>query len=154
NWLWILGLVFLSIYVYIKMRLRANKVIAVTRYYPPQGIDPAMAGVLIDNTPNFRDLTCLLPYWATKGIIRMEEIAKGERSLQGDLKLIKLKDLPESSAGYEFNLFSKIFTGSDEVWTSSLRGIYGEPIRLLSQKSKQYYSKDNSRLKVVVLILS
>ncbi len=154
SWLGILGLVVVSIGGYIKIRLRANKVTPVTSYYPPNGLDPAMAGVLIDNTTHFRDLTCLLPYWATKGIIRMEEIAKGDRSLSGDLKLIKLNDLPPDSAGYEVNFFNKIFAGKEEVLTSTLRGIYGQSIQLLNQQSKQYYARKNTKWKILVAVLS
>lgn len=154
SWLGILGLVVVSIGGYIKIRLRANKVTPVTSYYPPNGLDPAMAGVLIDNTTHFRDLTCLLPYWASKGIIRMEEIAKGDRSLSGDLKLIKINDLPPDSAGYEVNFFNKIFAGKEEVLTSTLRGIYGQSIQLLNQQSKQYYARKNTKWKILVAVLS
>jgi len=154
DWLGILGLILIAIFGYVKLKLLMNKVIPVTSYYPPENMDPAMAGVLIDNTADFRDITCLLPYWATKGIIRMEEIPKGERALNDNLKLIKLKELPEDSAGYEFNLFSKIFTGKEEVLTSNLRGIYGEPLQLLNNKSKEFYTHKNSGLKLFIMILS
>lgn len=154
DWLLILGLAFLSIIGYIKLKIRANKSTTITSYYPPKGIDPAMAGVLIDNTADFRDISCLLPYWATKGIVRLEEISKGERSLNGDLKFIKLKELPEDSAGYEHNLFGKIFNAKDEVWASNLRGVFGEPLQLLGQKSKEYYTHNNRTLKLTVFGIS
>jgi hypothetical protein len=154
SWIGLLGLASLAVLAYIKLWLRWNKVVAVTSYYPPGGIDPAMAGVLIDNTANSRDITCLLPYWAAKGVIRMEAIEKGKRSVSGDLRLIKLGELPSDSAGYEYNFFQKIFTGKEEVLTSAVRGIYGEPIQLLAQESKQYYTNSNRKLKLIILALS
>ncbi len=154
GWLVIPVLLVGSIFLYIKIKLRINRTIPVTSYYPPDGMDPAMAGVLIDNTSNTRDVTCLLPYWATKGIIRMEALAKGDRSVSGDLRLIKLKELPEDAAGYEFNFFMKIFTGKDEVLTGSLRGIYSEPLQLLNKKSKEYYTRKYTALKLIILVLS
>lgn len=134
-------------------RVKASRVIPVTSYYPPEGMDPAMAGVLVDNLTNVRDVTCLLPYWASNGIIRMEVIEKGERSLTGDLKLIKLKELPHDAEGYEHNLFQKIFLGlKDAVLVSSLRGILGEPMRLVTLKAWQYYTnKCKWPLRIIVL---
>lgn len=141
RWMGLLGLIFLAMVLFIGKKLRADKVIPVTSYYPPNGIDPAMAGVLIDNTTDYRDITCLLPYWATQGLIRMEEITKGERSLYGDLKLIKIKDIPENVPGYEYNLFHKIFNYKNEVLASTLGGTITEPKGLLSKKSEQYYAQ-------------
>ena len=157
GWIGILGLVFISLFLFIKKQMQADKVIAVTSYYPPKGIDPAMAGMLIDNTPDFRDITCLLPYWATKGIIRMEESSKVEKPLSNDLKLIKLKNLPEDVAEYESNFFRKIFKGKEEVWASTLLGVAIESQGLLSKKSEQYYTYKKSklnRLKLIALALS
>ncbi len=157
QWLCTLGLVLLAIYTFIKIRLHLNRVIPVTSYYPPQGIDPAMAGYLIDNMPDSRDITCLLPYWATKGIIRMEEISKKEGLLFGDLKLIKLKALPPGSAEYESNLFQKIFGAKEEVLASTSRGGIGDPLRLLAENADKYYTDKKSksrRLKLIVLALS
>ena len=154
DWLGILALIFISIFGYIKLKMWKNRVIPVISYYPPENIDPAMAGVLIDNSADFRDITCLLPYWATKGIIRMEAIPKGERALNDNLKLIKLKELPENAAGYEYNLFHKIFNGKEEVLTSSLHGVYAEPLKLLNNKSKEYYTNKKPTVKIIVMILS
>src|SRR5690606_12739436 len=119
---------------------------------PPEDMDPAMAGVLIDNLTQSRDISCLLPYWATKGIIKMEAIEKGERSIAGDLKLRLIKPLPVSSAGYQYNLFQKVFWGGvrSEVLTSSLVGVFTEPMQLLSKASKDYYAqKSNTGLWVL-----
>lgn len=154
DWLGIPGLIFISVFGYVKLKLRLNRITPVTSYYPPENMDPAMAGVLIDNTADSRDISCLLPYWATKGIIRMEEIPKGERALNDNLKLIKLKELPEDSAGYEFNLLGKIFKEKDEVLTGNLVGVFHEALQLLNNKSKEYYTHKDSGLKLFIMILS
>lgn len=154
RWLAIaMGVVF-ALFGYLKLRLNHNRVIAVTSYYPPEGIDPAMAGTLIDNAADFRDITSLLPYWATQRVIRMEEKLKGDRSLYGDLKLVRLKDLPDDAAGYAYNFFHKIFAGKDKVWASTLRGSVAEPWKLLRKQSEQYYTHKNRGLKLTVLGLS
>jgi len=154
RWLMIGGVAFLALLLSIKLRLRAIRVTPVTSYYPPESIDPAMAGVLIDNKTDFRDVSCLLPYWATQGIIRIAGIGPGENTYSGDLNLIKLKDLPAGAAGYEHLLFNKIFAGKDEVRAGSLRGIYAEPHRLLAKASEVYYTRKNTSLKLIVATLS
>ncbi len=146
--------VVLALFGYLKLRLNHNRVIAVTSYYPPEGIDPAMAGTLIDNAADFRDITSLLPYWATQRVIRMEEKLKDDRSLYGDLKLVRLRDLPDDAAGYAYNFFHKIFAGKNEVWASTLRGSVAEPWKLLRKKSEQYYTNKNRGLKLTILGLS
>lgn len=149
-------IILLGLFVgWIYVRIKRSRVTPVTSYYPPDNMDPAMAGLLIDNLTNVRDISGLLPYWASKGILRMEVIEKGDRSVLGDLKLIKLKELPDDAPGYSYNLFQKIFMGQkQEVLASSLRGIFGEPMVLLSQKSKQYYAPGQKRLIGIIALLS
>ena len=154
GWMGLLGLLFLAMVLFIRKKLRGDKIIPVTSYYPPQGIDPAMAGVLIDNTADSRDIICLLPYWATQGLIRMEEITKGERSLYGDLKLIKIKNIPENVPGYEYNFFHKVFNGKNEVLASGLGGAITEPKALLSKKSEQYYPEKKINLIWIIPAIS
>lgn len=157
GWIGILALVFIGLFLYIKRQMQTDKIIAVTSYYPPQGIDPTMAGMLIDNTPDFRDVTSLIPYWAANGIIRVEERSALQKPIRKDLKLIKLKDLSPGVAKYESNFFEKIFKGKDEVWASTLRGVAIESQGLLFKNSEKYYVHRKSRLnrlKLIVLALS
>ncbi len=153
GWIGILALVFIGLFLYIKRQMRPDKIIAVTSYYPPQEIDPAMAGMLIDNIPDFRDVTSLIPYWAANGIIRVEERSATQKPIRQDLKLIKLKDLSPDVAKYESNFFEKIFRGRDEVWASSLRGVAMESQGLLSKSSNKYYVHSKSRLISLKLIV-
>ena len=141
---------------WIFIRKRASKVTAVTSYYPPEGIDPAMAGVLIDNMTDARDMTSLLPYWATAGIIKMEAIEKSDRSLHSDLKLVMLRPLPEQYAGYAHNLFEKIFLSGlrPEVRVSSLKGVFAEPLKLLTLSAKKYYASEHKGVMIFVIVLS
>jgi len=43
------------------------------QYQPPQGLSPAEAGTLVDNTANMRDITATLVDLAVRGHIRIEE---------------------------------------------------------------------------------
>lgn len=149
----ILGILF-SIFQFIKIRIKSVAVTPITSYYPPEDMDSALAGTLIDDLANPRDLQSLLPYWGSKGYIEMEEIPKGEQSLRGDIKLTKLKDLPENSPGYQFNIYRKLFIGRDEVYINTVRGVFREATQLLQQRTMEMYKSSKSKIKIVVLILS
>lgn len=154
RWLGILlGIIALGVLA-IKLRLRAISVTSVTSYYPPDGVDSALAGALIDDITNPRDIQSLLPYWGSKGYLKMKEIPAGEESLAGDLKLTKLKDLPADSHGYQINIFRKLFIESDEVYMSSRRGVFGEGVQLLIEKTREFYKNRGRKIKIIVLILS
>lgn len=154
RWLGIvLGMVTLIVLI-VKLRLRAISVTPVTSYYPPDGIDSALAGALIDDITNPRDIQSLLPYWGSKGYIKMKELSAGGDSIAGDLKLTKLKDLPADIPGYQLNIFRKLFIGGDEVYMSSRRGVFTEGTQLLIKKTKEFYKNAGRRIKIIVLILS
>ncbi|WP_373400791.1 DUF2207 domain-containing protein [Algoriphagus halophilus] len=90
GWLLILTLVF---YAFIRIWLKHGKddpVTTTTSYYPPKGMDPAMVGYLIDDSSDNSDLISLIPYWASKGFLKIEDIDKKGWFAKDDTKLIKL----------------------------------------------------------------
>lgn len=103
-----------------------DKVISITSYFPPNGMDPAMAGYLINDADDVSDLISLIPYWGSKGFLRIEEIPKKGWFSKADTKLIALKALPEEAPSYETTIFkglfgSTILPGQTEVLVSSLK---------------------------------
>lgn len=51
---------------------RDRKLVKAVEYFPPDNIDPALAGYLIDEDADTRDLTALIPYWGAKGFLTMK----------------------------------------------------------------------------------
>lgn len=51
---------------------RDKKLVKAVEYFPPEGVDPALAGYLTDEDSDTRDLTALIPYWGAKGLLTME----------------------------------------------------------------------------------
>jgi uncharacterized membrane protein YgcG len=100
------------------------------QYYPPEQMTPAEAGILIDDKLHERDVIALIPYWAARGLIRIEEMEV--KKLLGLLKdtdynFIQLKPLPEGSAEYEKELFTGLFGSSgslESVMLSSLENTF------------------------------
>lgn len=97
-----------------------------TAFYPPKNISPGVAGYIIDDRLNRRDLTALIPYWGGNGYLRIEETVKS--SLIGLIKnteyrFVKLKELPQTALSFEKTLFNGIFKSGDKVDLSSLKDV-------------------------------
>ena len=95
-----------------------------TQYYPPNDISPSVAGYVIDDTLDKRDLTALVPFWGAGGYLQVKETEK--KSLMGLIKtsayeFIKLKDLPATAMSFEKTLFNGIFSGGNTVALDSLK---------------------------------
>ena len=124
GWTIILGLIifgFIRIWV---LHGKDDHVSTTTSYYPPQGMDPAMAGYLIDDSGDTSDLISLIPFWATQGYLKIEEIDKKGWFAKDDTKLIKLNSLPPGTPSYQRKIFDGLFTkygDSQEVLISSLK---------------------------------
>lgn len=131
-----------------------DKVTSVTTYYPPQGIDPAMAGYLINDRDDASDLMALIPHWASQGLIEIEEIPKSGIFGKSDMKLRKLNNIPISTPEYEQSMFNSLFNiWGNEVLVSSLNRSFYVVMNLcrehLKKTAQQYYE---SRAKKVMKI--
>lgn len=125
GWTFFLGGFLIVFYRIWKKYGKDDKVIATISYFPPNDIHPAMAGFLIDDKADTHDLISLIPYWGSKGIIRVEHIPKKGLFSKEDTKLVKLKSLPNDVPSYERQMFDGLFDagfeGEQEVLISSLK---------------------------------
>ena len=65
------------IFVFFYWRVGKDKrLVKQVQYRAPKGVDPALAGFLIDSKSNTHDLVSLIPYWAHKGLLTIKEIEK------------------------------------------------------------------------------
>jgi uncharacterized membrane protein len=134
-----------------------DRVIATTSYYPPKGIDPAMAGYLIDDKGDTNDLISFLPHWASQGFITIEEIPKSGWFGKADMKLKKIKSLPDTSPSYEKTMFNGIFSNSvNEVLVSSLENIFYMTMNAAKKQMREianenyYETKSNLVMKITI----
>lgn len=82
-------------------RTRATAV----EFYPPAGISSAEAGYILSGNVTDTIMLSLIPYWAGKGYLTVEE-SEGEKIF---LTLTKVTDLPASAPEYERTLFNAMF---------------------------------------------
>jgi len=98
---------------------RDDSYVKMVYYKPPPDIDPAEAGVVIDDIIDNRDLISLIFYWAANGYIEIEQVEDTTAIIfkKVDYILTKLKDLPDDAKSYEKVIFSGLFP----PYTSSCR---------------------------------
>ncbi|MCB0459668.1 MAG: DUF2207 domain-containing protein [Flavobacteriaceae bacterium] len=119
GWLFIIAALVGGFYRTWKKYGKDDKVTTTTSYYPPENIDPAMAGFLMDDKSDSSDIISLLPYWGAKGLLKIEEIPKKGLFSTSDTKLIRLKSLPDDAPVYEQIIFNGLFDGSSSLQLSS-----------------------------------
>ncbi|WPR73454.1 DUF2207 domain-containing protein [Algoriphagus sp. NG3] len=121
GWTIILSFCCLVFYLIWRKHGKDDHAVAITSYYPPKGMDPAMVGFLIDDSGDTSDLISLIPYWASNGYITIEEIDKKGWFAKDDTKLIKLKDIESDAPMYQQKVFNGLFGKGSEVMVSSLK---------------------------------
>src|SRR5690606_34331888 len=63
GWLFVLAGLLGGFYLTWSRFGKDDKVISITSYFPPEEMDPAMAGFLINDADDVSDLTSLIAYW-------------------------------------------------------------------------------------------
>ncbi len=133
--------IFLFLLLYLLWRKigRDKKFTEMVFYKPPEDMNPAEAGVLIDDALDKRDIISIIINWAVSGIVKIKEIEGGS-----DYELIKLKDLPMESRDYEKVLFNELFALGNSVKVSSLKNKFYKTI----QKVRRLINKEISSEKL------
>ncbi len=124
NWILFLPfLIFALVYRFWLKRGKDEEFSVMTAYHPPMELTPAESGILIDDQLHDRDLLALIPYWASRGHLTIEEhkekviFGLGEKI---DFEFHKVKDLPSDAHTYEHTLFNGIFKKGNDIKLSSL----------------------------------
>ncbi|MEP6846401.1 MAG: DUF2207 domain-containing protein, partial [Panacibacter sp.] len=103
-----------------------EKITLQTEYYPPENVSPSVAGYIIDDKLDRRDLTALVPYWGAGGYLQVKETEKS--SLFGIIKnkeyaFTKVKELPGTAMSFEKTLFNGIFASGSHVMLDDLKDV-------------------------------
>lgn len=104
----------LVVIVFLLVRPKKKPVVTV-EFYPPEGFSSAEVGMAIDEKADDEDMISLIPWWAQKGYLTIEEKPdkKGRGGKHASLVLHKIKDLPSTAPQYQRSLFSAIFGSGD-----------------------------------------
>ncbi len=161
GWTLILALMLIAFYWVWNKYGKDDKVVATTSYFPPNGMDPAMAGFLADDSGDTKDLISLIPYWGSRGIIKMEQIPKEGWLGSDDTKITRLRPLPVDSPDYEEEIFNGLFgsyygTGEKEVLISSLKNTFYTKMAsaqtMLKNKAQIYYDAQAKKMQTKTIV--
>ncbi len=92
----------LLIYGYIKYGSKREP-IPVVGFYPPDNLNPAEIGYIIDQSVDSEDIGALIIYWASLGYLKIDEVGSGR------FLLTKIRDMGEEREQYEVNTFNYLW---------------------------------------------
>jgi len=152
-WLLLPAIIFVLMFWVWKKWGKDETLTITTQYYPPDNISPSVAGYVIDDKLDKRDLTALIPYWGAGGYLQVRETEK--KHMLGLIKtseydFIKLKDLPPTAMSFESTLFNGIFASGNTVALNSLKDVLYTTMntakkQLEAEVDKDAYYVKNSR---------
>lgn len=116
-----------------------NKIFPTVEFYAPDGMTPAEVGYIIDGCVDEKDVIALLMYWADKGYLKI--IQKEKK----DLKLVKLRDLPEGAKKFEQIMFNKLFKNRESVEVSDLKQSFYTTVESTKTSVANYFEGAKKR---------
>lgn len=120
---------------------RDEKIYPSIQYSPPEGLDSAAVGYIIDGSVQDRDIVSLIVYWADKGCLAIEE---GKNDA---LTFIKRRELSDDARGYEKDVFDGIFGKHAPVGERKMLSSLKYKFAPTLQKAKSNVKKEMNKKK-------
>ena len=114
-------------------------VITTVEFAPPEGLNSASVGYIIDDTINNRDITSLIIEWGKDGYLMIED-------RKDDLVLSKLKDIDSRKPGFEKKLFNDLFKEQDVISTDELENSFYISMNECKQGIVRYFHNKERRI--------
>ena len=137
---------------------RDKTIISSIQFQPPQGLDSAAVGYIIDGNISDTDVISLIIFWADRGFIKIRE------TKNKTLAFTKRRELPEDAPEYARRFFDGIFgKGEDtigkEVVVSKLKYRMANTFQntkelIKKQYAKQVYTQASKAARIVASVLS
>lgn len=121
-----------------------NHKIDIVHFRPPKGMTSAEAGVIIDDKADNKDLISLIFFWASHGLIEIEETEKGGFFSKADYILTKISELPNEAKSFEQIIFYGLFPGSTKnVRISTLKDTFYTTMQSAREQLNNSITLDN-----------
>lgn len=105
-----------AVLIYFALTIKKPVIISSIEYYPPEDMCSAEVGTIIDGSVDPIDLGSMIPWFASKGYVKLEEFEKkklfGKKTV---IKMTKLKGLPGNAPEYQKTFFKAMFSEGNEV---------------------------------------
>lgn len=107
---------------------------------PPEGMNSADVGYIIDGETDNRDVVSLLIFWADRGFIEIHQPDEKNMAFK------KLKDLPQDANDYEKILFGKMFVLSDSIDIRDMRYEFAGTVNSAKKRIREKYNTAQNRV--------
>ncbi|MGI6007562.1 MAG: DUF2207 family protein, partial [Ruminococcus sp.] len=110
------------------------------QYMPPDDLDSAAVGYVLDENVSSQDMVSLIVYWADKGFLKILEDKGGRITFE------KTGELPEDAPEYEKKMFNGIFGKTARIGSqkelSSLKYRFAETLNTAKGQVKKFIQKN------------
>lgn len=117
---------------------RDEEMIPSIQFQPPDNLDSAAVGYIVDGSVEDRDVISLIIYWADKGYLTIEDRGKG------NLVFHKKSFLSPDASPYEKTMFSQLFARGEDVSLNSLKYKFAATISAVKAQIKMEFTGKNS----------
>ena len=130
---------------------RKSPLVEIVEFKAPAGLTPTEVGFINDSKITGDDISSLIVYWASKGIVKLETKSKDE------VIITKLSNLPTNSKEHERIFFNEIFR-KNKTTSSKLLGEISPEVGLKCKQSveksgKNYFEdKTEKRFNIISLL--
>lgn len=123
---------------------------------PPDGLNSAEAGYIVDGHADVRDVVSLLIYWADEGYLSISSSRKGNFTLH------RLKEPDGSMKPYEAKMFRRLFRDGDDVKASQLQNSFYSTVAEVRNElagsflraDRRLFTRSGDRARVVCYLLA
>ena len=148
----VIAAVLLAAVAVLAILLPKNEPTPVVNFTPPDGIDPMLAGSLIDGTVQNGDITSLIYYWAYKKKLFID------LTDEKDPVLRKRDDLDGNASEHEKTVFARLFRDGDTIAVSSLANSFYQTAEYAKKQVKketpQMFTGKSTAISAAALIVS
>lgn len=119
---------------------RDGDIVITIEHEAPKDLSSAMVGYIYNDGASTKEVLSLIVEWASKGYLHIEEVS------EDNMKLTKLKELPEDVVSYEARFFEDIFKNRTEVTTSELENKFYNQVSFATTGLTHYFKNKDRRL--------
>lgn len=134
------GAAFVLVVILLAASGRRRSEVETVEFGPPEGMNSADVGYIIDGETDNRDVVSLLIFWADKGFIEIHQPDEKNMTFK------KLKDLPQDANDYEKILFSKMFVLSDSIDVRDMRYEFADTVNSAKKRIRAKYNTAQNRV--------
>lgn len=114
----------IGVMLYYELTVKHPAITKTIEFYPPDGMCSAEVGTVIDESVDPVDLASLIPWFASKGYLKIVE-KEEKRTFLSDKKYLELQKVTddiakEGAPGYQITFFNALFAASEDGKTMRL----------------------------------